>query len=76
MNRDETVDKLAEECEAARLAVGTIINENRIAPDMTEIDAALAKWRQAKKALWAAEAVKKAGRASATTPSKDSAATS
>ena len=76
MNRDETVDTLAEECEAARLAVGTIINKNRIDPDMTEIDAALAKWRRAKKALWAAEAVSKDGRASATTPPEDSGATS
>ena len=30
MNRDETVDTLAEDCEAARLAGGTIINKNRI----------------------------------------------
>ena len=50
-DHDTIVEKLAAECEAARLAVGEVVNANRISGDMDKIKAALERWRLAKKAL-------------------------
>ncbi|UCF33224.1 MAG: hypothetical protein JSV78_12915 [Phycisphaerales bacterium] len=51
MNQQPSIEELTARCEEARLAVGRVINENRIDPDMEKIDAALARWQEAKTSL-------------------------
>jgi hypothetical protein len=56
LNQQPSIEELTARCEEARLAVGRVINENRIDPDMEKIDAALARWQEAKAALRKAQA--------------------
>lgn len=47
----DSMSALESACEAARLHLQTVINRNRLDPDETELDDAIARWEEAKRAL-------------------------